>query len=200
MAISNYTAPGDPNDPNSKTINDPDAYRQALLMQMGMPQPTGDAGGGPTRTVLPMPTVTGPAVPGASAPPAAAPAASPNSGLPQWLQDVYSKAGVTDGGRGAGFTDGAYWSDKQDQAGRLAADLAGTGTDQPGPKDSGASLNSGKGSPVPGGGAMAGGAPANMLGNLSMPAAGNNGILAMIQAALQQYVNTQAGGGQGAAQ
>ena len=78
-------------------------------------------------------------------------------GMPSWLSDIYNKAGVKANDRGAGFTDWQYWADKPDQAQRLAADLAGSGPDKPGPLDSGASLGSGAGGSAGGATGMGGG-------------------------------------------
>lgn len=59
------------------------------------------------------------------------------------LAQLYASKGITPGGSGAGFTDWQYWNDKIKTGdadyflNRLSADLAGNGTDQPGPGDAG---------------------------------------------------------------
>src|SRR5262252_4344329 len=66
------------------------------------------------------------------------------------IDALYKQAGITDGGRGSGFADRAYWLEHPDQImnGRLAADLAGTGSDQPtGTPGYVAWLNSGRKAP-----------------------------------------------------
>ena len=62
--------------------------------------------------------------------PAAAPAG--NDAASQ-IDALYAKYGISDGGRGSGFADRAYWLEHPSEIlnGRLAADLAGTGSDQP---------------------------------------------------------------------
>lgn len=73
-----------------------------------------------------------------------------NTGMPPWLADIYNQAGVKALDAGTGFKDWRYWSDKQDQADRLKADLAGRGPDQPGPGDWGnTSGRGGSGSGAP---------------------------------------------------
>lgn len=105
-----------------------------------------------------------------AAPPA--PALSP-------LDAIYAKHNVKDGGRGAGFTDRAYWADKPSEYARLEADLSGTGPDQPGPGDTGLALQSGaSGGPSPMAGAGILGGPVDDL--LS------GDPMAKIQAALAQ--------------
>lgn len=191
----------------------PDKQPGVVIDPYGPPvyDPTGTQIGGTTASKAPGVTTTGtldpsvkpnnpadPAATAAAAPPAASAA---NGHLPQWLQDIYNAAGVTDGGAGAGFTDGAYWSDKQSQADRLKADLAGTGNDQPGPKDAGAALGSGK-NPPPGwggvGGATSAPAGSSVLNPLTAALGGGGSILQQIQAALMNFVQsgnaTQAGG------
>ena len=101
--------------------------------------------------------------------PMGAPATPPPSGGQPWLGDpsmagmnpelqkIYQSSGRTPAGRGTGFADWAYWNDKPSQFGRLQADIAGTGTDQPtGTPGSGPWQNSGKNQPM-GGGAPGGG-------------------------------------------
>lgn len=51
----------------------------------------------------------------------------------QQVLTLLKQAGVQPGGRGAGFTDVAYWAEHPDQLARLAADLQGNGPDEPGP-------------------------------------------------------------------
>jgi hypothetical protein len=66
------------------------------------------------------------------------------------IDALYKQAGIKDYGRGSGFADRAYWLEHPDQImnGRLAADLAGTGTDQPtGTPGYGSWINSGKSAP-----------------------------------------------------
>jgi hypothetical protein len=82
-------------------------------------------------------------------------AAGPDPGLTSSdpaarIDALYKQAGITDSGRGSGFADRAYWLDNPSEImnGRLAADLAGTGTDQPtGTPGRGAWLNSGRNAP-----------------------------------------------------
>lgn len=61
------------------------------------------------------------------------PGVDANNPTTQQILGLLKQAGVQPGGRGAGFTDVAYWTDHPDQLSRLAADLQGTGPDQPGP-------------------------------------------------------------------
>lgn len=79
----------------------------------------------------------------------APPPASYNSGDPASVIDaLYKQYGIGDGGRGSGFADRAYWLEHPSEIlnGRLAADLAGTGSDQPtGTPGSGPWQNSGRG-------------------------------------------------------
>ena len=66
------------------------------------------------------------------------------------IDALYKSAGISDAGRGGGFADKAYWSEHPSEVrnGRLAADLAGTGTDQPtGTPGRGPWLNSGRNAP-----------------------------------------------------
>ncbi len=66
------------------------------------------------------------------------------------IDALYKSAGIADAGRGGGFADKAYWSEHPSEVlnGRLAADLAGTGTDQPtGTPGRGPWLNSGRNAP-----------------------------------------------------
>ena len=62
--------------------------------------------------------------------PPAPPSADPNVAK---IDALYKQYGITDGGNGSGFADRAYWLAHPSEIanGRLAADLAGTGTDQP---------------------------------------------------------------------
>jgi hypothetical protein len=104
--------------------------------------------------------ITDPAVtPGWQAPPATpVNGAADTSGLTSSdpaarIDALYSQAGIKDGGRGSGFADRAYWLEHPSEIlnGRLAADLAGTGTDQPtGTPGRGAWLNSGRNAPEAG--------------------------------------------------
>jgi hypothetical protein len=66
------------------------------------------------------------------------------------IDALYKSAGLTDAGAGGGFADRAYWLAHPSEVtnGRLAADLAGTGNDQPtGTPGRGAWLNSGRNAP-----------------------------------------------------
>lgn len=66
------------------------------------------------------------------------------------IDALYQSAGISDAGRGGGFADKAYWREHPSEVtnGRLAADLAGTGTDQPtGTPGRGPWLNSGRNAP-----------------------------------------------------
>jgi hypothetical protein len=78
-------------------------------------------------------------------------AADPYANLAPSIAAVYKQHNASDNGQGSGFQDFAYWNNHPDQAARLNADLSGTGPDQPGPKDSGVSLGSGRGMPTMGG-------------------------------------------------
>ncbi len=63
------------------------------------------------------------------------------------IDALYKQYGISDGGRGSGFADRAYWLEHPSEIanGRLGADLAGTGSDQPtGTPGSGPWQNSGK--------------------------------------------------------
>ncbi len=105
------------------------------------------------------------ATPGFVPPPTAAPAADPSG-----IDALYAKAGITDGGRGSGFADRAYWLEHPSEIanGRLAADLAGTGTDQPtGTPGSGPWQNSGKGGGAVPAAPAAGGAAGGIWGATS---------------------------------
>ncbi len=129
-------AQDDQNDPALNFANLPGA-------QFGT-QPVGAPAPGATPGFVPPPTA-------AAAP---APAADPSG-----IDAIYAKAGITDGGRGSGFADRAYWLEHPSEIanGRLASDLAGTGPDQPtGTPGSGPWSNSGKG----GAPAASGAAPA----------------------------------------
>lgn len=83
--------------------------------------------------------------PGGAIATAATPA--PNTGSPDYIIDqLYKQYGISDGGNGSGFADRAYWLAHPSEIlnGRLAADLAGTGSDQPtGTPGSGPWQNSG---------------------------------------------------------
>jgi hypothetical protein len=65
------------------------------------------------------------------------------------LWNIYQNSGLTPGGQGQGFADWQYWQNVgPSQYGRLAADIAGTGRDQPtGTPGSGAWSTSGQGAP-----------------------------------------------------
>lgn len=74
------------------------------------------------------------------------------------IDALYAKAGLKDGGQGSGFADRAYWLAHPSEVtnGRLAADLAGTGNDQPtGTPGTGPWQNSGKNAPPGWGGTAA---------------------------------------------
>jgi hypothetical protein len=69
------------------------------------------------------------------------------------IDALYKTAGISDGGRGSGFADKAYWSEHPSEVsnGRLQRDLEGTGTDQPtGTPGRGPWLNSGRNAPEAG--------------------------------------------------
>lgn len=99
----------------------------------------GSSGQSTNNTTQPTKTEVGGSTSGSSGSSNANDYSSYNNGLgmPSWLSDIYNQAGVKALDRGTGFKDWQYWSDKQDQAARLKADLAGNGPDQPGPGDSG---------------------------------------------------------------
>lgn len=87
----------------------------------------------PTTTPTPNPTTT---------------ATDPNNPA-SVIDALYKQYNITDGGRGSGFADRAYWLEHPSEIlnGRLAKDLAGTGPDQPtGTPGSGPWSNSGKSS------------------------------------------------------
>lgn len=66
------------------------------------------------------------------------PSNDPWAGINPQLAAIYKAHGInTPGAAGMGFTDAAYWNDKPSQWDRLAADLEGRGSDQPGPGDVG---------------------------------------------------------------
>jgi hypothetical protein len=78
------------------------------------------------------------------------PASNSPTDIGSQIDALYKTAGISDAGRGSGFADKAYWAEHPDQVanGRLAADLAGTGTDQPtGTPGRGPWLNSGRNAP-----------------------------------------------------
>ena len=78
--------------------------------------------------------------------PNAAPAPG-GTGMESQIDALYKQFGIQDGGRGSGFADRAYWLEHPSEIanGRLAADLAGTGSDQPtGTPGTGPWSNSGK--------------------------------------------------------
>lgn len=62
------------------------------------------------------------------------------------LKNIYTQGGLTPAGRGTGFADWQYWQDVgPSQYNRLAADIAGTGSDQPtGTPGAGAWMSSGR--------------------------------------------------------
>lgn len=60
------------------------------------------------------------------------------------IDAVFLKNGYANNGAGSGFGDLAYWEAHPDQAARLDADQRGVGSDQPGPKDTGVALGSGR--------------------------------------------------------
>jgi hypothetical protein len=74
-------------------------------------------------------------------------------GIDPNLWAIYQKAGVQPQGRGTGFADWQYWQDAgPSQYARLAADLAGTGSDQPtGTPGTGPWQSSGRGTTSSGG-------------------------------------------------
>lgn len=111
---------------------------------LGRLEPGGVTGGGLTSANL---------VPNAPATPAA-------PDIFSTIDDLYSKSGIKDGGAGSGFADRAYWAAHPSEVtnGRLAADLAGTGTDQPtGTPGSGIWQNSGAADRAKGSGGASGG-------------------------------------------
>lgn len=63
--------------------------------------------------------------------PQAPPPSSGPAGIDPKLLQIYQSGGLTPAGRGSGFADWQYWQDKPSQWGRLTADIAGTGTDNP---------------------------------------------------------------------
>ncbi len=138
--------PSAPTTPNHGDPSDPLAGTSAAQWDAQYPgQPYPNSGGTAPAESPADPTVDRNAPASSSSASSSSTSSSNDSSLPSGLAAIYKKYGVTDGGRGAGFTDAAYWADKPDQWQRLDADLAGTGPDQPGPKDTGAALNSGRG-------------------------------------------------------
>ncbi len=113
-------------------------------------------GSNPNQTVVP----PGGSVPGLN---------TPNTAQ-SIITALHQQYGTVDGGRGSGFADDAYWLEHPDQVtnGRLAADWAGTGTDQPtGTPGSGSWDNSGRG----------GGAPAASGGGAAPAASATTGAM-----------------------
>lgn len=92
------------------------------------------------------------------------PSINNNSNDPGSIIDaLYKQYGIGDGGNGSGFADRAYWLAHPSEIlnGRLAADLAGTGSDQPtGTPGSGPWQNSGRNAPEYQGGGASTPAPA----------------------------------------
>lgn len=80
------------------------------------------------------------------------------AGMSPQLAAIYQNSGLNPAGRGSGFADWQYWQDVgPSQYGRLAADIAGTGTDQPtGTPGQGAWSNSGRNALPGGGGSVSG--------------------------------------------
>lgn len=160
------TVGSSPQDPNKQSILPmPKAGAWSELPGGAMPNPGGIA-----------PSVGGTAAPG-----------NVGNDPTSMIDSLYKQYGVADGGRGSGFADRAYWLEhpSEIQNGRLGADLAGTGTDQPtGTPGTGPWQNSGKGQPEAGGGAPP---PGMGMGAGSMAGMG----------AIQGYANQgQATGGQ----
>jgi len=94
------------------------------------------------------PPIPPPATPPPTTPPA--PGSTPPPNDPYGIDALYKQYGITDGGQGSGFADRAYWlaHPSEIQNGRLAADLAGTGRDQPtGTPGTGPWSTSGQGAP-----------------------------------------------------
>jgi hypothetical protein len=82
--------------------------------------------------------------------PGTTPASNSPTDIGSQIDALYKTAGITDAGRGSGFADKAYWAEHPSEVlnGRLARDLAGTGTDQPtGTPGRGPWLNSGRNAP-----------------------------------------------------
>lgn len=170
-----------------------------------VPPPDGGAGPDAKPPEQPPPTLTnlGPddpsqhdpnAVVGTTKGPAGGPTGGSADPAARMIDDLYAKYGIKDGGRGSGFADRAYWLEHPSEIlnGRLAADLAGTGTDQPtGTPGTGPWQNSGRNSrtatPPAGpptataGGSGGGGNPA--LG-LNIPGLDINQIIAELQAVI----------------
>lgn len=105
------------------------------------------------------------------------PPSSPSgpAGIDPRLAALYQQHGMTPGGSGTGFADWQYWQNKAGTAGwdyilgRLGADLAGTGTDQPtGTPGQGPWSRSGA-SGVASAGQGAGGMGAGFPGGFSVP-------------------------------
>lgn len=113
-----------------------------------------------------------PGTPGATGATTGAPASGPAwtsdpqyAGMDPALQAIYTNSGLTPAGRGTGFADWQYWQGVgPSQYGRLTADIAGTGTDQPtGTPGTGAWMNSGRNRPgAPAAAGAAFGASANL--------------------------------------
>ena len=151
----------DPNDPyKTKPLNNGPSTPGQQTAQGSTTQPpaynppafTPDPGHG---TAVPPGT---PAMgPGQPAPAPAAASAMP-AGMDPALAAIYQNGGMTPGDRGTGFADWQYWQGVgPSQYARLAADIAGTGTDQTtGTPGSGAFQSSGRGATPAGGGTGSG--------------------------------------------
>lgn len=91
------------------------------------------------------------------------------TGIDPALAAIYQKAGQTPGGAGSGFADWQYWQGKgPSQYARLAADIAGTGTDQTTgtPWGAGAWQGSGQGQPTGAPQSGSAGALGSVFGNI----------------------------------
>lgn len=125
-----------------------------------------------------------------AAPTAAAPTSA--AGSPESIIDaLYQQYGIGDGGRGSGFADRAYWLEHPSEIlnGRLAADLAGTGSDQPtGTPGTGPWQNSGRNAAT-GAAPTSAAAAAPVVANTSgAPIAYNPGAVAPQESEFTKYL------------
>lgn len=179
-------------------FDDPELRRQALLNQMpdgkqGVTDPSvRDNSLAPAGPAAPAPGaglagVTDPSMAAGGVAGASAPVQPPAGDVGSQIDALLAKAGLQDGGNGSGFADKAYWAAHPSEVsnGRLAADLAGTGSDQPtGTPGTGPWQNSGRNAPEAqgaGGGAVAAGGASQPFG-LQNTGLDMNSIMAELQA------------------
>lgn len=143
-----FTVVPTPDDPWTMTLDDPAAATPAATTpKQGITDPA-----------IPSTTPGASQTPAASSGPSNSPSGdvgTPSGGLTSAdpatrIDALYKQYGLSDAGRGSGFADRAYWLEHPSEIlnGRLANDLAGTGSDQPtGTPGRGPWLNSGRNAP-----------------------------------------------------